>query len=90
MAADAEFTYGYRGGVYKGTNATDVDHDVEVVGWGVQDGQPYWHIRNSWGAPSCRARRFLRQRSAQQSSVLRCCASGAPQGCTMCTAFHTC
>jgi len=45
-----EFVYGYKGGVihYKG-NETDVDHDVEVVGWGEEDGVPYWHVRNSWG-----------------------------------------
>jgi hypothetical protein len=45
-----EFTYGYKGGVihYKG-NETDVDHDVEVVGWGEEDGVPYWKVRNSWG-----------------------------------------
>jgi hypothetical protein len=30
---------GYHGGVARDvTNATDVDHDVEVVGWGEQDG----------------------------------------------------
>jgi len=45
-----EFTYGYKGGVmnYHG-NETDVDHDVEVVGWGEEDGVPYWKVRNSWG-----------------------------------------
>jgi len=45
-----EFTYGYKGGVieYYG-NETDVDHDVEVVGWGEDKGVPYWKVRNSWG-----------------------------------------
>lgn len=49
IAADAPFTYGYRGGVYDGANSTDVDHNVEVVGWGEEGGVPYWHVRNSWG-----------------------------------------
>lgn len=26
-----------------------VDHDIEVVGWGEENGTPLWHIRNSWG-----------------------------------------
>jgi hypothetical protein len=45
-----EFVYGYKGGIfeYKG-NETDVDHDVEVVGWGEEDGVPFWKVRNSWG-----------------------------------------
>ena len=57
-----DFVYEYRGGVYvdRAENATrdDVDHDVEVVGWGTEEGNEaeengegldYWVVRNSWG-----------------------------------------
>ena len=54
-----DFTYEYRYGVYIDTavNATrdDIDHDVEVVGWGTEEGEngeddlDFWVVRNSWG-----------------------------------------
>lgn len=31
IGTDDSFVYSYRHGVYKGPNATDVDHDVEVL-----------------------------------------------------------
>lgn len=40
----------YTGGVFEDkTNATDIDHAIEVAGWGVEDGKKYWIVRNSWG-----------------------------------------
>ena len=42
----------YRSGIWKDySNSTisDIDHDVEVVGWGEEDGVKFWQIRNSWG-----------------------------------------
>lgn len=50
IATTTLFDYGYHAGVFVDTkNATDVDHDVEVVGWGEEDGLKYWLVRNSWG-----------------------------------------
>jgi len=45
-----EFAYGYDGGIfhYHG-NETDMDHDIEIVGWGEENGERYWTARNSWG-----------------------------------------
>ena len=42
----------YRGGIWlDNSNSTieDIDHDVEVVGWGEENGQKFWRVRNSWG-----------------------------------------
>jgi hypothetical protein len=50
FASVDDFDYNYRGGIYiDRTNATDSNHDVEVVGWGVDEetGMKYWRARNS-------------------------------------------
>jgi len=42
----------YTGGVYSDDRKFNfIDHEVSVVGWGVDDktGQKYWMMRNSWG-----------------------------------------
>merc|ERR1712186_16842 len=43
----------YRGGVAHPwkiiCNPTKLDHGVAIVGFGVDGGQKYWKIRNSWG-----------------------------------------
>lgn len=52
IASYEAFDYEYRGGIWTdGSNYTEelINHDVEIVGWGHEDGQDYWTIRNSWG-----------------------------------------
>jgi len=50
MASNSDFSGNYKGGIYEDTiNPAQIDHVVEIVGWGEEDGIKYWHIRNSWG-----------------------------------------
>jgi len=54
FATSDEFDFQYQGGVWTKPN-TDIDHDVEIVGWGTEingdgDEVDYWRIRNSWGS----------------------------------------
>jgi len=42
------FDFNYFGGVWTNENE-EFDHDIEIVGWGTEDGEDYWHVRNSWG-----------------------------------------
>ncbi|KAG5189598.1 hypothetical protein JKP88DRAFT_206005 [Tribonema minus] len=54
FVSDEAFDFGYRGGVWRGVSAKqtpdDINHDVEVTGWGVtEEGVKFWQARNSWG-----------------------------------------
>ena len=49
IAATPEL-HNYQGGIFEDkTNATDINHDISVVGYGVEKGTKYWVVRNSWG-----------------------------------------
>jgi cathepsin X len=40
----------YTGGIFcDDTGDMDIVHDVSIVGYGEEDGQKYWMVRNSWG-----------------------------------------
>lgn len=40
----------YGGGIMSGCTNTDIDHAVQAVGYGTDNGKSYWLVRNSWGA----------------------------------------
>jgi len=40
----------YFGGIMSGSNNYDMDHAVQLVGYGTDNGKDYWLVRNSWGS----------------------------------------
>ena len=50
VAADDAFE-AYTSGVFAGSGAVEIDHDVGIVGWHIDPSNPannYWIVRNSW------------------------------------------
>jgi len=50
ISVDASSWQFYETGVYDGCNQThpDIDHSVQLVGYGTEAGKDYWLVRNSW------------------------------------------
>jgi len=48
ICVDASSWQNYNGGILKNHCGTQLDHCVQLVGWGVQDSTEYWIVRNSW------------------------------------------
>lgn len=66
----------YKKGVYTSTTCgntpMDVNHAVLAVGYGVEDGIPYWLIKNSWGADWGDHGYFKMERGKNMCGVATC------------------
>jgi C1A family cysteine protease len=60
VAVDASTWSSYQSGIFDGCNKTDIDlnHAVQLVGYGTDQGLDYWLVRNSWGIGWGRSRLY--------------------------------
>lgn len=50
IEADKSVFQLYKSGVLKGLCGDNIDHGVLAVGYGTEDGDDYWLVKNSWGS----------------------------------------
>ncbi|XP_020202433.1 cysteine proteinase COT44 [Cajanus cajan] len=62
----------YQSGVFTGKCGTRLDHGVVVVGYGSENGQDYWLVRNSWGTGWGEDGYFKLQRNVRGISTGKC------------------
>jgi hypothetical protein len=51
ISVQADTWFNYETGIFTGCNQTvnTLDHNVQLIGYGEENGQPYWLVKNSWG-----------------------------------------
>ena len=70
----------YTGGIYcDDSGDMEIVHDVSVVGYGEEDGAPYWLVRNSWGTHWGEEGFFRVCRGTNNIAIETDCAWATPQ-----------
>ncbi|XP_030749406.1 cathepsin L-like proteinase [Sitophilus oryzae] len=71
VAIDADYIMFYDSGIYNDSDCDPdyLDHGVLVVGYGSENGQDYWIIRNSWGSSWGEAGYFRFARGVNQCGI---------------------
>lgn len=82
ISVDASAWGPYEEGIFNGCNQTnpDIDHAVQLVGYGSESGTDYWIVRNSW-APSWGEDGYIR---IYRTSAQQCGTDLTPQDGTAC------
>eukprot|EP01105_Mastigella_eilhardi_P024359 TRINITY_DN6350_c0_g2_i1.p2 TRINITY_DN6350_c0_g2~~TRINITY_DN6350_c0_g2_i1.p2 ORF type:complete len:338 (+),score=91.14 TRINITY_DN6350_c0_g2_i1:116-1015(+) len=69
----------YKGGIYKHTTGdAEGGHAVKFIGWGVEDGQKYWLVANSWNVHWGEQGFFRIVRGVNECGIEETCNAGKP------------
>jgi len=70
----------YTSGIfYDKTGAKELEHAISVVGYGEENGEKYWLIRNSWGEYWGISGFFKLVRGVDNIGITQDCASANPE-----------
>ncbi|KAI6653418.1 Cathepsin B [Oopsacas minuta] len=70
----------YKSGVYHRTTFRQLGgHAVKIIGWGVEDGTPYWTVANSWNADWGDKGFFKIRRGHDECGIERAISVGMPK-----------
>ena len=70
----------YTGGIFCDTTGDlQTVHDISVVGYGVENGQPFWTVRNSWGTHWGEQGFFRLCRGVNNLNIESDCSWGTPE-----------
>lgn len=70
----------YTGGIFiDSTGRVELDHDISVTGWGVEDGVKYWIVRNSWGSYWGEGGNFRLIRGTNNLNIEGACSWAVPE-----------
>jgi len=80
IEADTRYFQSYSGGVLTDSTkcGTNLDHAVEIVGYGTLNGIDYWKVRNSWGTSWGLDGYVLIQRSSSTNDIGVCGIAAEP------------
>lgn len=70
----------YKSGVYHHVSGSALGgHAIKVIGWGVEDGTPYWEVVNSWNTDWGNGGHFRIRRGNNECGIEDEMVSGLPK-----------
>ena len=77
IEADTRYFQSYSGGILDSASCGEkLDHAIEIIGYGTENGVDYWNVRNSWG-PSWGESGYIRIKKTSSTNDIGICGLAA-------------